>query len=93
MENILFLAMLLVCPTGTQCLSPDAFIKYISEPFEVNRQAMREDGGLHIGCHEELKKLRDSIDNIEGSYTTLCVQEKVWAKNNPLWEEMQSDAP
>ena len=75
--NILYYAIITLCPADTVCNTSDKFIKYFSEPYAIEEEETKIGYIMSKRCREEADKLRKNI-TIDGRQSVLCVQKDVW---------------
>jgi len=75
--DILYYAIITLCPADTICNTSDNFIRYFSEPYVIEQEEAKNGWLMGERCKEAARELQKNI-TIDGRQSVLCVQKDVW---------------
>jgi len=83
--EILFLAIISVCISTTNCSNGNNYEKYISEPFAVESAVLKHDTSFMPICSEQIEILKVQLtkEQKKRPLNALCVRKDVWDKTHP----------
>ena len=83
--EILFLAIISVCISTTNCSNGNNYEKYISEPFAVENVLLEHDTSFMPICTMHIDELKTILPKEQKTRTmsALCVRKDVWDKTHP----------
>jgi hypothetical protein len=81
----LFLAIISVCISTTNCSNGNNYEKYISEPFAVESAVLKHDTSFMPICSMHIDALKVTLTKEQKTRTmsALCVRKDVWDKTHP----------
>ena len=83
--EILFLAIISVCISTTNCSNGNNYEKYISEPFAVESAVLKHDTSFMPICSKQIEILKVQLtkEQKKRPLNALCVRKDVWDKTHP----------
>ena len=85
--EILFIAIISICISGTNCNNASEFVKHISEPFAIEKTLLKSDRAqdFMLVCNEQIDILRSNLteEQLQRPKNILCTRKDVYDKAHP----------